>query len=449
MFRCGCGRSFVSYAVLTQHRRDKQRNRTDTACQSYSASKASESTKISTTPLSTHRKRDRWMWRNIKTLVPFHVLAQRDIEPCLEAVSSNTTSTFVCSYSWQHSKKKAVRIPGIAPIWRNVSLPVIVPPDSETLFTAQNMPPGPRFPFEPLFRAAEMMNQDINFMDVDIVTTRNSLRKLLAFCSGSRSTSFRVDLSMIHDTLFIERCEKSPRAIMGGAPATGYGFSFEKVSTTLPQGGETCIQYHRALKYMLGELNCVVDFEIDAFYQGPDGEGEKKNNVIINDATFGELASKTEELNIGSGTPRDGGIAGQLPIVEPEIELMPQSAAAEIKTSLRKYGPHDSCLPQMWFGRTPWLIRARHTEGTFDGVIITKAGDKFTTWENKHQVVLKKMVSLLSQLREAVKTSGSKRCIAIYEKNGKSQDLNVFVSVRERGALPGALISKFWSSKGK
>ncbi|KAI0514675.1 hypothetical protein F5B22DRAFT_610336 [Xylaria bambusicola] len=411
IFLYGWKRSFASNAARAQRRRDKQ---------------------------------DSWMWRNVKTPVPFHALAKNDLEPSLEAVSSNTTSTFICSYSWQHSKKKGVRIPGVAPIWRNVSLPVTVPPDSKTVFTARNLPQAPRYYFEPLFRAAATMNPSVNFMDVDIVTTRNSLRKLFAFCGGVGLTSFRVDLSMIHNTLFIERFEKTSRAIMGGAEETGYGSSFEKASTILPREAKNCVQYHRALKYMLGELNCVVSFEVDAFYQNLDEDGKKEEDETTNNTMLEELASDIGAPGIRSDTPRNEGMAVQMPTVEADTKLTPQSAAAEIKTTTKDFGSFSRHLPQLWFGRTPWLIRARHSGGTFDRILIRRAGDEFTAWEEEHQTELRRLVSLLSQLREVVKENGSKRCIGIFERRARDLEINLFVSARKTGALAGNMISKFW-----
>lgn len=278
------------------------------------------------------------------------------------------------------------------------------------------------------------MSPEISFTDVDIVINRNSLRKFLQFCSGSALESFRVNLTMVHNTLLVERCEK--KLCRGN---TGWGHGFEKVFTKAPKGGGRK-GHHRALRYALGELNCVVLFEVDACYV--EGQTQEKD---ANEDVQGVLALDIGKLSIESTSPCNKIASIQTSSVEKRFNMMPQSTAAEIKTC-SSYRPSGRFLPQLWFGRTPWLMEGHHVNGKFDNINITNAGLRFAEWENRRQTDLKKVVSLLSQLREVVKRSSSKHCMAICEKHTRPRELMVFESTHQKGGLPNDLISKFWGN---
>ncbi|KAI0452058.1 hypothetical protein F5B21DRAFT_484968 [Xylaria acuta] len=442
MFSCGCGRSFKSEPALAQHRADKQMAHIGSACRALSAPKATKTVKPAIKIPFTHEPRDSWMWKGTRTFDAFHVVSEATLEPCVAVVSSEAACELICSYSWQDSKQASIKIPGFAPIWRRVPLPITLPEDKGTYFIDQNTARVPQYPFEPVFRAAEVMNPAVDFADVDIVINRNSLRKFLDFCAGTVKDSFRVNLSMISNTLFIERHEKNTRELIRGAQVNGWGHSFEKTFTKLPKGLGHSTQHHRVVRYAIGGLNCVVRFEVDACYQKDNEEQER----IAGDNIYENLTLGVSKLSIGANSGRNSVAPEQIPRVENQFKLMPQSTAAEIKTS-SKNGRPSSSLPQLWFGRTPWLIRGYHVRGTFNRINITNAGAKFVAWETEHQVELRKMVSLLSQLRESVKKSGFKRCMATCEKRTRPRELKVFAAVHDKGALPDDLVSKFWRGK--
>ncbi|MBE3048032.1 hypothetical protein IMZ48_37095 [Candidatus Bathyarchaeota archaeon] len=124
--------------------------------------------------------------------------------------------------------------------------------------------------------------------------------------------------------------------------------------------------------------------------------------------------------------------------------LVHQSTAAEIKTGTKSKSV-GTYLPQLWFGRTPWLIIGQHKEGTFDRIRVIKAADHFGEWESKRQDELQRLVAVLSQLREAVRMDG-RSCVAVYEKTSKPPVIAVFALTSDKRALPDDLISGFWDS---
>lgn len=207
------------------------------------------------------------------------------------------------------------------------------------------------------------MNPDFRFDDVDIVVNRNSLRKLLDLCGGRVAESFRVNLLLIHSSLFIERCEKSARQLVKGSQNSGWGRNFERTFTDIPLGVEDSTGHHRALRYPLGNLNCVVRFEVDACYEINEMKGEDKAEEPTQGADAESVALMLDELSIG-GFAQKTAARGQTTRTTGQARLPSQSTAAEIKTSV-KPKPPGAYLPQLWFGRTPWLIIGYHTDGVF------------------------------------------------------------------------------------
>jgi len=60
------------------------------------------------------------------------------------------------------------------------------------------------------------MSPEFCFDGVDIVVNRNSLRKLLDFCNGRVKGSFRLNLLLVKNTLFVERCERNATEMIRG-----------------------------------------------------------------------------------------------------------------------------------------------------------------------------------------------------------------------------------------
>jgi hypothetical protein len=60
-----------------------------------------------------------------------------------------------------------------------------------------------------MFAALDLMKPDFDFGEVNVVTNRNSLRKLLNFASGRVPMNFRTDVNMVHGTMFLTRRERS------------------------------------------------------------------------------------------------------------------------------------------------------------------------------------------------------------------------------------------------
>lgn len=280
------------------------------------------------------------------------------------------------------------------------------------------------------------MSPDFRFNDIDIVTTRNSLRKLLDFCSGRALNSFRVNLFKVRDTLFIEQYD----AINMSSSYTGWGHSFEKTFTRYPPGLTASTSHDRFLRYPIGDLDCVVGFDVDACYEPksdePGGCGEEPLEA---------LQTALDKLAVEVPTNNETAEAAVEP--PPQIaqaKMMRQSTAAEIKTKANQTSI-GAFLPQLWFGRTPWLIMAAHTEGTFREIKITNAAAHFERWETDHQTELRKLATVLADLREAVRRNGGRGCAAVYEKDSGSRVIKIFPLAKGKANLPDEMFRKFWN----
>lgn len=83
--------------------------------------------------------------------------------------------------------------------------------------------------------------------DVEIVTDRNNLRKLLRWVEG-KSHDFRIDLQLAgKKTVLMGRFAERYRALFSGRT---YGFSFEKSSTDPAPGCKSSTGHHRIVTYV-------------------------------------------------------------------------------------------------------------------------------------------------------------------------------------------------------
>lgn len=283
---------------------------------------------------------------------------------------------------------------------------------------------------EPLFRAVAATNKQFRFNDVDVVVDRNSLRKLLKFCNGQTDSAFRLKLSLVHNTLLVERREKKACQQINRTHLASYGHNFEKTFTEYPPRLQDSTAHHRVLLYPLGHLRCAVRFEADACYKGP-----------------GVAGSPDAQIQYWRPPPIKHGTIATRTRVTPTFAqgaTAPQSAVAEVKTAA---GDRDLArhLPQLWFGRTPWLIVGRHENGTFHHVDITNVSAEFASWETRQQIGLQKLVTVLERFREEVRQNGAQSCLAECDRKLMPPVLRILQDREKASALPKNLIANFWT----
>ncbi|KAK3330702.1 geranylgeranyl pyrophosphate synthetase [Apodospora peruviana] len=455
---CPPGRVFTSEVALIHHQAAKHSHLLSSSTQQPGSSGGGVNTgrpppSIPGAPLAlvarnSLQRRDNWIYKGLRGRdeEPIHLIDLATLQPSATPVSGATSYELVCSYNWLSGSGAGFLVPGHAPVWQDLALPVSVP----KIDNRNNRKPSrqrhsypawhsTKYPFEQVFQATASMSPDFRFSDVDIVTTRNSLRKLLNFCRGRSQDSFRINLSLVADkTLLIEQHDSKSMA----SRPFGWGHEFERTFTKFPPGLDLdrSTSHDRFLQYPLGELNCVVGFELDACYYG---ETEQRQEADV-DAATGLL----EELALEEETPLSEKRTGVM------SQVMPQDTAAELKSKTKgsTKATIGTFLPQLWFGRTPWLIVGSHTEGTFFEISVTDvvAAGHFTRWETERQADLRKLVAVLGELRDAVRRRNNACCAAVYEKDVSSTQrvIKMCALANERMGVPAEVVRQFWEAEG-
>lgn len=288
------------------------------------------------------------------------------------------------------------------------------------------------------------MNPAHNFQDTDVVTNRNSLRKLLDFAAGQACDSFRIDLHMVNNTLFLNRKERNIRETILGSLG-GFGHNFEKVSTEALPGLEDSMAHHRVIAYELGGLKCAVCFEADAYFDDDDDDnnnnnkGQQEPDPEPSSISDGLISSMLGGLSLQEkGEKENGSIR-----VSNRGYPIPSSSIAEIKSRSKPLKIQD-IMPQLWFSRTPHLLCGYHKNGSFAKIEARDCKSMFSDWGSKHQPALRKMVDLLTKLRGLTAGSGNRSCVVVYDKKLKPPALCVYSYPASRLGLPGGIVQKYW-----
>ncbi|ROV91345.1 hypothetical protein VMCG_09679 [Cytospora schulzeri] len=453
--KCFCGRYFGSEGALLQH----QRSSAVPICTSafmnpFDGTRLPMPKSASQTLLERFkglRPRDKWMVRDIGVEVRSIMATSLQLSGLETPVSSSSASRVICTYNWANMAQPTVYVPGGAPVYQSIPLPIKVQPDSGFRYVDQNASRLPKYPFEVVFHAVEKMEPTFRFDSIDVLLNRNSLRKFFDFCMGRTQDSFRVNLFLVNNTLIIERCVKSPKEYLNNSGGSGFGHNFEQATTRLPPGLQDSSSHHRVLRYKLGGLECAVRFEVDASYDDPN-----ESVVQVSGAGIPSGVSQRDDIeSLGASLSSMAlGNSANTPAAN-DISMRaitrgsgtPQTSVAELKSHTINKG-RPKAIPQLWFGRTRYLITGYHQSGIFAEVKVDDLSKNLVDWENKeaNQNGLRKMTLLLSRLRDVVGMTEGKDCVAIYEK-GVGSALRVFVSTSGKGPLPDSIIEKFWEAE--
>ncbi|KAI3544543.1 hypothetical protein CABS01_02016 [Colletotrichum abscissum] len=213
---------------------------------------------------------------------------------------------------------------------------------------------NPVMPFEPMMRAASIMNPSANFGDADIVISRGGLQDLLDFARGKSQKSFRVELDLVNTTLFIAWRKENN--------------SFR----TYDAGLESSVSHQRVIQYNIGEMKCLVRHEVDGAYYGPE------ENATGNDADVEappSVIQSTPQKNTLNGK---AGISSEIRAIDRGQETSP-SVIMELKARPRMEA--WDTMNQMYFGRSPHLVIGQHEKGEFTGVRMKDCEPLMEKWE--------------------------------------------------------------------
>ncbi|KAJ9160968.1 Isoprenoid biosynthetic process [Coniochaeta hoffmannii] len=221
----------------------------------------------------------------------------------------------LASYNWLEKPVSTIRVPGCPPLWAPPSVPPKLTADTGMVYIDQNAARNPRFPLEPLFRALYVEERDFQIGDIDLVTDRSNIRKLLRFVQGSSNDAFQIQVETAGSkTALFTRVEARPTDIIQGF--RGYGHSFEKAYTK-KQSGSTA--HHRIVGYDFGGINCIVRHETDGYVDNRSPTGLTDN---LSDALKGLSISELDNYANDSAAT----------LVETGGKAVDPSSTLEIKT---------------------------------------------------------------------------------------------------------------------
>ncbi|KAH6635532.1 hypothetical protein B0J18DRAFT_50160 [Chaetomium sp. MPI-SDFR-AT-0129] len=344
-----------------------------------------------------------------------------------------TNFKHIASYSWHNETAPTISVPGSPPLWSPpTTTSPRVDPDSGTVYIDQNGARSPSSPLEPLFRAALVENADFSLRNIDLVTDRGNLRKLLRFVRASSSEAFRILVEVVREdgdgdintTALFTRVESQTVETIRGF--RGYGRNFEKAYTKQPAGQSG---HHRIVGYNFGGMRCVVRYETDAYV------GSDAGLDTLVDSLGALSLSETEKTPSGLTVVRSSTTGKQ-----PEI---PASSILEIKTrTASRVLDMAEVLPQLWASQTPKLAVGYYSsDGVFKNVEVRDMASEISFWEAASREDLGKLAGLLGEIIRAVR--GVSGCRAVVEYTGGSDLRVVAAGEGQKPALPDDLYVKW------
>lgn len=174
----------------------------------------------------------------------------------------------LASYSWIEGRTPSIVVPGqlswlrsligagdlyraylgCPRIWQN-TIVTTVPADTGVHYLDRNTSfMGHRPSLTPIFAAVDSLHDDFQYRDLDLVTDRNNLRKLLRCIDRQQDKTFRIDIDLLGKTcLFTRREETLVETIK---EFRGYGHEYELAATKPRRGSEGEISHHRIVRYV-------------------------------------------------------------------------------------------------------------------------------------------------------------------------------------------------------
>ncbi|CUA78540.1 Histone transcription regulator 3 homolog [Aspergillus nidulans FGSC A4] [Rhizoctonia solani] len=341
------------------------------------------------------------------------------------------------SYNWIDHSTPTIIIPGTPPSWKQPRLPLRLSPDVGNTFIDQNSARLPMNPLEPLLRAINVtqnqLGNDFKLAneDIDIVTDRNGLRKLMKFITfhgpnrdprPGRNSEFRIDAQLAPNgrTLVLTRHEEE--FIDTSTKFKGYGHNFEKATTEFatplvtksnrthePQLKPT--GYHRITRYDLLGLRFLVRYEVDAM------DTTQKSDLD-------DLVASFSQSSISNSNPKPESARLENIIHVPQSELrhivhgslVPQNQVIELKAVFKV--AWSDVYPQLFLSRTPMLKVGKHSDG-YISTIQTYTSES-NEMKNAHDQLIPDfvaLVELLKRVRDVTKKRnlvGHDRPFALY-----------------------------------
>ncbi|KAG6380393.1 hypothetical protein JVT61DRAFT_8511 [Boletus reticuloceps] len=322
----------------------------------------------------------------------------------------------VASYSWIDAPVPTIVVPGSPWIWADERPPVKqVPLDAGIQYIhhdASKM--GNHSPMLPFFAAIDAMNDDFAYADLDLVTDRNSLRKLLRYIDNAcTEDDFRIDVDLVGKTCLFTRQEEAATLV---GQQTGYGNEYLKAATRAPVGCDKMVDHRRIITYVsrdrglckmsvtvhcsleIWEFEHLLGFAADACTETKHDDDDDLL-ASFSSLSLGGNADKPSKLN------EPGSAAGFDIQFTSSRSVVPQANLIEVKTrSIYREPNWKEIYPQLYLSQTAWLYTAKHNRGVFEPVEkISLTGEEMRPYAEMMEGSLGKLKNLLKMILKAVR----------------------------------------------
>ncbi|OAL46905.1 hypothetical protein IQ07DRAFT_517345, partial [Pyrenochaeta sp. DS3sAY3a] len=355
------------------------------------------------------------------------------LPPVVGSVTWDEDPELLCSYSWRMSVDgtNAIYVPGAPRKWQEPALPLVLSPDSGFVSKDDNYTRREHDPFTPMFSAMAVLNPNYKFDNVDILADRRALRLLLAFVQGKFSGEFRLDLHLVSNTLVIVCNEAGWWTKGDGSTMTS---NLKKVFTLDWPGMEDSTGHYRAIRYSMGPLSIVCRYDAHTY----------DDRVVFNNTT------RPNPTLVTAGFPSLPDFNPRAPLSKlPMGRMVPTAQLAHITTRVNDNIPRTfDGIDRLWFGRTSLLYTGQRIGNSrvINGVKYENATASIQNWEMENQLNLRKLASLLGQLRFALKNRNTPNRAAVLIRRGVKDPLQLCAMKEENQAFDAEFIEKHWVS---
>lgn len=304
----------------------------------------------------------------------------------------------IASYSWIDGTRPCIVVPGYSRVWRNMTVKT-VPADSGVHHVDCNTSfMGDRSPLIPIFAAIDSLHIDFKYRDLDLITDRNSLRKLLRCIDRQHEKTFRIDVDLLGKTCLLTRREEALTDTIN--EFRGYGHEYVLAATKPRGGSEEEISHHRIITYDFGDLKVLLRSAVDAYAEPTSDDNSFLTSSALSIGTRG--ASKLPKDPVYSNR-----FGVKVKLTSPRT-VLPQSSVIEIKTRARcRELDWKEVYPQLYLSQTPCLYLAKYERRKFAQVEKVQINSQAMAAHTREaEVAMVKLGSLLSDIPKTAREHG-------------------------------------------
>ncbi|RDW70990.1 hypothetical protein BP6252_07553 [Coleophoma cylindrospora] len=350
--------------------------------------------------------------------------------------------SFVASYNWKNSDNPEIFVPGCPAKWSPPDLPYMVPKDNGQAIIDQNSHRIPSASFDPFFKALLRMNPSFDMTPIELITDRNSLRKLLRFVSGKVPQSWRIDVDIVEDTMFFTRWEENRVQIITGSRDSGYGHEFEKAFLEFNTALQESSGHHRIIWYSLGGIECLVRFEADGYISNdPDVDDRILTKTVDGSPAIMDEIGALSLLQIQDSIP-----ATEVQVIERGC-MVSDDDILELKSCSGNLRMQE-IIPQLWISQTQHLFVGRHKKGLVEvEPEKIEMRDHFPIWQYQNQGQLSSLVGLIGEIKKVARGSKVGKLMLVCKMEERPNVLRLYERTGQGLWLPEGTREMCWGRR--